>query len=259
MRFVIEGGLGNQILQYAYFLNISKVRSSKSPCNLDISWFGANVGVNRRFRLFEVLPKPKWIELISISSSADRVRYLAFRVARQIDRKLNYPIMQHLFWYADSSLWTRIENLSAEIESLQYQFKQTHGDNEIRRVAVHLRFGDYLTEQDYNVIDYNELLNLCIKEYDNTVIDIFTDDKKLAQDYVKRLKLQDRYRFVEEDDEVLSFIKIARYEVLFCSNSTFSYAAALIGLCKVIYKPKSWKKDTPLPIVKLGNKRFVEY
>lgn len=259
MKFVIEGGLGNQILQYAYFLNVRKVRLSKSTCNLDISWFETNVGVSRKFRLFEVLPKPKEMEPIRISSSTDRVWYLAFRIARRIDRKLNYPIIQNVLGYADSSAWTRIQNFSSEIESLQYQFKQKHGDNEIRRVAVHLRFGDYLINQDYNVIDYNDLLNLCVKQYDNTVIDIFTDDKKIAHDYVRKLKLQDRYRFVEEDDEVLSFIKIARYEVLFCSNSTFSYAAALIGLCKVVYKPKMWKKDTLLPLVKLGNKRFVEY
>ena len=268
------GGLGNQMFQYAYALELAKKLNDDVCFDTDF-YKGASPTL---FEL-EVLQKNtiKEKELNDLKS-AKRVEKL-YHIIQYIIRKLNHEkigicLFQKLskrgyyfnfdpFYYPSIVCNKRNKYIYGYFQGVQYfesveeeirkQFTSKIGAEakkyecsikECNAVAVHIRLGDYHKRK-------NQYLNVCTDSYylkgmnyirdnvENPVFFIFTNDSNL----VKRKKyIPDNAIIVDgtKDYEDLMLMKLCKHFVI--SGSTFSWWGAFLSEnnSKITVAPKVW-------------------
>lgn len=257
MIHVLEGGLGNQIFQYAEFMHCSN-HGSNSDYELDLSWYDINVGVTREVKIFEIVQPRRTISTRRAMKYRDKIHYTLYRLCRKIDEYFSGHRLQKMLHYQPSNTWQNMEKFSTELKNISEVYQNTYGTELVGKVALHLRFGDYVDNDRYAVLNYDELIKKCSQLFPNEIINIYSDDPSAAQNLVECLQLEN-FSVTRSHDEVQAFIALSKHDVIFCSNSTFSLSAAIIGPCKHIYQPKYWKKNFLFPKIALPMKEITVY
>ena len=246
----IQGGLGNQMFQYAYGQHIS--RKYDVEVLYDISFYNLNLTPKREFLLNE-------FNSININTNLDNIDY------------------RHYYKLYDNFVFKEFENigindyyLDGYWQSEKY-FKETSqelkGDFEIsdkilckisdillgeNNVSIHVRRTDYLNSNGVHPIlntdYYKSALNI-LNRYD--YIYVFSDDIEWCKTHLDFSNMV----FIENFNEIESLYLMSLCNNNIIANSTFSWWGAWLNnnKGKKIFSPKKWFGDH----VKLNTKDII--
>lgn len=277
----VQGGLGNQLLQYS----IGRVLTMKygKEIKYDLSFFELDTKYTKRPYLLD-----KFMVTITVATNEEikKVRYpfgFVSKIFALIRRVLNKSFFKKYYIGYDKNFFTYVSNnknlylegfwqcyryyeeslpaLSKEISlkdmSTIDAFKAEVFFLESNSVSVHIRRGDFLNknagtrvvEKDY----YETAVPLLEERIKDPTYYIFSDDiewvKREMGHLFKKAVYVSSYGFL--DCEEFSLIKDCKHSIL--SNSTFCWMATLLTNYseKVVIYPKDWKnvylnKDTDI-------------
>lgn len=259
----LKSGLGNQLFQYAIGLSLSKQRN----CTLLFDFSLFNLG-NRAFKL-------KYFELECNSISKFRLNILSCNFVSAFSKLLRCdfyykvirdPIWENLelpnknnlilvgYWsfneyFEDvrSDLITKLRLKSFFYNTTYLRLKEKIQNTEA--VAIHIRRGDYVMNEEFNqlfgvlplnyYIDGTGLIKLKVK---NPRFFVFTDDPVWVN---KSFNLKEEYYLISENEELEDYhefdlMRYCKHQII--SNSTFSWWAAYLNDYdhRVIIQPQNW-------------------
>lgn len=242
MIIKIQGGLGNQMFQYAYGRNLEL---NGKKVTFDISTFNKNIvrtDTARNFRLdnFKIETKAEF---------SDKLRPVSDFINKALV-KLN--LKQDGFWQSEKYFNKNESNIRKEFDlkkplsdkftRILDQIANTHS------VSIHVRRGDYVNSEKTNAFHgvcdleyYNQAISIIKAQIGNPTFFIFSDDI----DWVSRnLELNSPTWWVSElkaeDYEELIVMSKCRHNII--ANSTFSWWGAWLNQNpnKVVIAPKQW-------------------
>lgn len=241
-----QGGLGNQLFQYAFYLDIA---SRNDNCDFDISRIiydnqhqGTNLGdlLGCDFYSFSQRDKNKLPFLIDnkIFSKIIRWSFRLLNVRRFFDcfydfdaatsyNSIDFKKKKYIgyFQFVDSAIKSKnifesmIENkYRVEIEN----YKECYGESK----AIHIRRGDYFTSSsiNHNVVSEDEI-TLIFERYKNDKIVVFSDDIEWCIDKLSRFDNVDFHQGNSAIDDFLALSQCNSYVLL---GSSFSWWAAFL-------------------------------
>ncbi len=256
----IEGGLGNQLLQYLF--GISLARKYKKRIYFDISEYIEGRGI-RKFALFDLSLQGNYISFKKIFNASattvkiknirvhhgsialtDRLRLLGFLpvayerqggtledFASVLTGYLIGYWVSFLYWHQPRDLMADL-NLVFDVVEEKRQSSKLPAKIEIDDTwaAVHVRRGDYLRSEHINWygICSAEFFLAAIKHLDKDKILFFSDDPAYIKinfsDFTNALNASELI-----GSEIDEFLLMRKCKNIAISNSTFSYVAALFS------------------------------
>jgi hypothetical protein len=281
----MKGGLGNQLFQFAtglrrvalhldcLFLNTSFfVQDSRhGGFVLDklFSGYSFRLTSHRRFNVptahlnFDELADTDITDALKLKCPISLSGY--FQSYRTVAPVL--PYLKNLFALNASGIRTRFdlstqsanESASLSTPSLQRSSKHT--------IAVHLRRGDYLTEDVtrlHGIPHLDDVSRALEREIDqaggvrNVRVVIFTDSKELPHPF----NFETYYPLEANNDierDIEEFVAMSRCNAIICSNSSFSYWAGLLsGSITRQYLPSVWMKSGKVQTINLmGSEKTI--
>ncbi len=241
-----QGGLGNQLFQYAFYLDIT---SRNDNCDFDISRViydnqhkGTNLGdlLGCDFYSFSQRENKKLPFLINdkIHSKVIRGIFRVLNIRRfcdcfydfdattsysSIDFKKNKYI--GYFQFVDSAIKSKsiFENMIENKYRLEIEnYRERYGN----RIAIHIRRGDYFTSNsiNHNVVSEDEISSI-VKRYNKDKIVFFSDDIKWCIDKFSRFDNVDFHQGSSAIDDFLALSQCKSYVLL---GSSFSWWAAFL-------------------------------
>ena len=258
-----QGGLGNQLFQYALALNLSKnFPKTKIYINKDKYSFKK---IHEGFLLENLIKLSRQKQhKINSGSFMDLLAELFINFLKQ--KKLQ-PLQllseKEPYTYQDLSFIKPIIYLKGYWQSFKYFNNHSFIIDEIQdflfsnlknenyypidfnenNVAVHLRLGDYVGHSDYQIITkkyYDRSIDLIKKNVTNPKFFIFTNDEPLA----KKLNFfNDDLEFIPSNYSSLETLALmSKCKHFITSNSSFSWWGAYLGLYekKMIITPDDW-------------------
>ena len=233
----IQGGLGNQMFQYAYAKHLATKYNKKLYCDI-------NFYQHQSLRNFSLHDFDK----IDIDTSIDKIK-VNFPIYK-IDDDFKYkeiPAPNNCGYYLDG--YWQSEKYFKESESvIRNQFKpnknlfdkilETPGLDTIT-VSMHIRRTDYVTSNGYHPIQsleyYQNAIDL-VGDYDTLYI--FSDDIKWCKDNLQFKNMI--FREGNSDIEDLYLMSICKHNII--ANSSFSWWSAWLNNNpnKIVIAPKKW-------------------
>ena len=250
----ISGGLGNQLFQLATAVQL---RVEGYKVQIDSIYNDLN-----SFRATEIYELATNLGIPIKERSLFLNSLLRIQIARRVyssmlrkntvfeSENFGSPVVPRekqncrLFGY-----WQTINSATAIHDNLSELLKPRRIDE----IAVHVRRGDYLSEQHslHGALHGNYYLkaieNLRKKTNFQRMV-IFTDSPELIknEEWFQSLdKTKVRVSTCKKPWDTL--LEMANYSAIICSNSTFSWWAAFIGGNKSIILPSKWFQETALP------------
>ncbi|WP_261885146.1 alpha-1,2-fucosyltransferase [Vibrio pomeroyi] len=241
-----QGGLGNQLFQYAFYLDIA---TRNGNCDFDISRIvydnqhkGTNLGdlLGCDFYSFSHMGNKNLPFLIDdrISSKVIRWTLRLLNVRSCLDffydfdattsyKSIDFNKNKYVgyFQFVDSAIKSKsifekmIENkYRVEIEN----YRKSYGESK----AIHIRRGDYFTSNSINhaVASEGEITSI-VERYKDDKIVIFSDDIKWCTDKLSRFDNVDFHHGSSAIDDFLALSQCDSYVLL---GSSFSWWAAFL-------------------------------
>lgn len=271
----MEGGLGNQLLQYLFGLSLASIH--KKPVYFDITEYFSNRGI-RKFALFELNLPGSFISCIKqFNTHRENVHLKKITFHQRMDE---HPIINTLkldvinekniqfsrdnltincgyfagywqsykYWDNVTETLTWLNNI-LDLVAIQKNLQVDASD----RSAIHVRRGDYLHTDHINwhgVCEEDFYLR-AIHILDSNTNVFFTDDSTYV-DYhysdIRGFKNISR----ELNNEIDEFLTIRTFQKIVISNSSYSYMAAMLASfrqddCSVVapYPWYSWTEGGP--------------
>lgn len=274
----ISAGLGNQMFQYAFHLELQ--HNNESPTIIDISEFQ----YRKHHQGYEL---KKVFNIVATYATKDDTRYIA-DVSKsfwaQIRRNvLKIPIKTHGKLYKENGFnyqpavlemkdtymqgfwqsWKYFDNISDKVIET-FSFKTPLSlENKIcadaiigcESVSIHVRRGDYTKKRRWE-----EIGSVCSLDYYNWAIAhikeqiksphffIFSDDIE----WVRKNLLLDNATFIEwnkgaESYNDMRLMSLCKHNII--ANSSFSWWGAYLNanLDKIVIAPAKWYRNTPTP------------
>jgi len=277
VRIQLEGGLGNQLFQYAAACAVSKSAENLYIETQKIGKFGTNHGVSiLEFNLPGQFVSKKWRSAYIYKLSI-RIINKVRRSSRAINRILNLvtssyhaqeigysPEVLNLskcrtlngyfqsFKYPDAQTIVNLKRLQLKLPSNNYdswKFRLITEDP----IVLHVRRGDYENLKDsFGLLDlsyYLRALNLFEQEQSRIRIWIFSDSINEVKNEFEELNVHSVTWVGKESElttaETLLLMSHAKRMVI--GNSTFSWWAAYIGNEKEVIAPSKWYKNMTDP------------
>jgi len=233
----IQGGLGNQMFQYAFGKNLATKYNKKLYC--DISFYQY-----QSLRSFSL----KEFQNIDLDTSIDNSKFNFPNY--KINDEFNYKEIsepKNFSYYLDG--YWQSEKYFKESESvIRKQFKpnrflfekisETSGLDS-KSISIHIRRTDYVTSNGYHPVQtieyYKKALDI-IGEYDNLFV--FSDDIKWCRENLKF----DNMTFVEGSSEIEDLYLMSLCKDNIIANSSFSWWGAWLNVNpdKKVIAPKKW-------------------
>jgi len=275
----LQGGLGNQLFQYAYGLKMSLLLRQK--VYLDISLLSANrFGVTPR--TYELYPYKISASLLSVrdSKSIGIVKYpylvkilarfnLTFRNCKYFyedqfnfyDAKLtdpNYSLVFEGYWQGEKNFSEVKDELRRQLLSYKtHPLCKSIMDELLNcnSVALHVRRGDYITNPKaakFHVLCgleyYSSAMDLISKRIDSPHFFIFTDDVEWVKSNISSnyaLTIVSGIDKLTHHDE-LSLMSSCSHNII--SNSSYSWWGAWLNSNsnKIVIAPKIWHKNNEI-------------
>ncbi len=266
MVLKIQGGIGNQLFQYALLLRL-KSTHLKPYANLD--FYSSNMRTHRdaidlyqhlELEIFKGLVTPNFISKLYKKIRKTKFHYLAYLLN---ERYGNVITEQQEFGFRKILLKRNLDGVVLDgyfadyrylkdgLEEVKVAFEQLTKGIEIsynQHVAVHIRRGDYInimrSGEKSNVVDIN-YYRRCLDQINNKdlVLRIYTDDYEWAKSVFPVLFEGYTFDFrPEEYTDINSLWTMSKHQYLIGANSTFSLWAYYFGMnhMKKFYFPLEW-------------------
>jgi len=266
------GGLGNQMLQYAFGRWVSFF--NKTNLKLDITGYeNQEVVTQRKYNLFIFNIKEQFASKDEINK-IKRLNYNKY-LLKIINRILPYYYRPHVvqkYFEYDSNVkkiknnsylegyWFSEKYFKGIEDVIRKDFTFKYGPNEINKkfiyeiinsnsISIHVRRGDYVTDKKttefHGTCDleyYNQAVLFVSKKISNPHFFIFSDDS----DWVKKnlcLNYQSTFvihNFKKNNYEDLRLMSMCKHSII--SNSSFSWWGAWLNYYpnKIVIAPKKW-------------------
>ena len=258
----IQGGLGNQMFQYAIGRHLSCLHQTKLI--LDLSFYSKKryrefLLDNFRTKIFKVYKTKKernrGLLFNKIKSFIQSNNLMEIDERKFKNGQFDLTIANHCYL---KGYWQSQDNFieSSELIKKDFRLKRSQKIKNSRwfkkiinqnSVSIHVRRGDYLSDLVTNSfhgiigIDfYKAAIKLISEKIEKPVFFIFSDDIEWCQ---KNFKLIDELYFIDEkweDFYDLKLMSLCSHNII--ANSTFSWWAAWLNSnsSKTIICPKKW-------------------
>ena len=275
----LQGGLGNQMFQYAIGKKLSLL--NKTKLKLDLSFLlDRTPRSNFTYRDYNLNIFNLTIESATPKEIKPFVNYLGSKIKRKIYTHLflgkNNKYINEKQLTCDPDIFKLTGNIYLDgywqtekyfndIKNILYndftiKIPQDEKNQEIAKiiknsnsVSIHIRRGDYIeNKQTYNIhgicdLDYYyNCINLLLKQLKNPYFFIFSDDHQWAKE---NLKLDYPMTFVDHNNasknyEDLRLMSQCKHNII--ANSTFSWWGAWLNQNpnKIVYAPQKWFNDS---------------
>lgn len=266
----MQGGLGNQMFQYALYC---KLKSLGRKVKVDTSGYCSasdKNGIQLALKQFPVAIEEcsRWEKRIKnnfITVNFDKHLKCSEIMYRERTSSVYYPeILQKKWAYLDGYWQTEkyFLDIREEIVS-QFCFPETKTEIErewldkisaTESVSIHIRRGDYLKHAD-------QYGNICTREYYLKAIEtigellecphffVFSDDKEWARDFLISFERMNFVDLGKETGEIYDMKLMAACKHNIIANSSFSWWASWLNQNpkKIVIAPKKWQngKDCP--------------
>lgn len=251
----IKGGLGNQIFQLAYAIDL---RNKNHYVFLDVKFYD----LDNRFPR-DLIINPKNFGFNSIKFKNNRLFYLLNTFFQEDDT------------YADDNFRT-FNRFVGYYQNLEYvtkysEFIKTNLFNDFKKldsnldseiVALHIRRSDYLEinqvlDDDY----YLKSIEIISKKIPNFKLDIFCDEPienlnpKISK-YVNNI-----YVPIKNENPLEVLIKMSRYKNYIIANSSYSALAAVFSNSKnkIVIYPKPWFRESNISLKNIPDDWIAVY
>lgn len=169
------------------------------------------------------------------------------------DRENTFDIHEREFNYSELPYYSDNVALNGYFQSLKY-FEEYQKDfvdmlnipkanlekPDSKKVAFHIRRGDYLLYPDIHYACKTDYFDRCFELFKDFDIDVFTD----SPNYVLGEFIHQKFNLIQTDSELKDLTLMSRYNNIVCSNSTFSWWASFLGDAdKKIIVPSKWFMD----------------
>lgn len=257
----IQGGLGNQMFQYAFMYATS--REKKQDFQLDISSYKNYFRKLDLLDLFnlshKVVASPQIIDKYSVVPSSFARRFQRKYVPKKtylLERscKINHKIYSQKIHYYDG-YWQNVKyfekyryEILREFDFVQAPTSKTSNFVEVMKkenyCTVHIRATDYLNYSGFNIcseIYYKRAVEMVLQEFPNITFVILSDDIEYAK---RNFSLPDNSIFVDWNNnqefswQDMYIMKFASVNII--ANSTFSWWGAYLGEKKKVFCPELW-------------------
>jgi len=239
---VFQGGLGNQLFQYAYYSYLYRKYKKITYIYVGNSHNG-----------FELT---KYFEVQN------------FNRAHLVFEKL-FRLIKKCYMHNIKFLWSDENSDSVSLYSYGYWLNKKFLSNEIiefkkftlmprnlnvfnlikakNSVSIHIRRGDYLLPQFYNIFGnictpqyYEKAIEIVKERIDNICYFIFSDDISWAKENIKL----ENMIFIDwntGNDSIYDMFLMSKCKVNIIANSTFSFWAAYLNdSSQIVIYPKIW-------------------
>ncbi len=266
----LQGGLGNQMFQYALG---KKLISNNTTVKFDISWYKKypkRTYALKHFNIVEHIASNKEVKKLRkyrkkgrllaffhnyfIADDSVYIKQKQFEFNSEI-LKIKDPSYLDGHWQSEKYFGDAKDIIRKEFtlknEPSNFFNKITKNIKEVDSISLHIRRGDYITEK------VQKTLTLCSLEYyqkaiqkiadkiENPIFFIFSDDIKWVKE---NLKIEYPMIFVSSDElkdyEELILMSKCKHNII--ANSSFSWWGAWLNNNpnKIVITPKKWFKDT---------------
>jgi hypothetical protein len=263
----IEGGLGNQLFQYAFGTQLANQHqtelvldlsayANKPPHGylLDSFSIGAReLKIDERKRIPERYRTGKGSILNAMVFGKDEFRLLRERRFGFSQKYMRAPDDSYLvgYWQSDrffrdveSSIRSQFKpSVSLSVETRQIQERMLNSSS----IAIHIRRGDYITAKPMAVRNlglgyYKKCIDMQLERRPNSEVYVFSNDLAWCRE---NLNLNCPIHFVDHNstasaNEDLWLMTAA--ESIIIANSTFSWWGAFLGnrRDRIVYAPAHW-------------------
>ena len=250
----MNGGLGNQLQQYALY---EKLKSLGKDVKLDISWFYKDMGKASKRRLeLEYFPKvsfetctqeemhkiqgnrgilKKVFEKLKLTEKPIYAEHQMYdETIFQMDNKILEGYWACEAYYADMMSVLQ-EKLEFPVSPNEKNLKMAEIMQNCNSVSIHIRRGDYLTEENqamFGGICTEEYYEKAIAHMKDTVKDarffVFSDDPA----YAKKKYVGKEYTIIDINrgkDSFYDMYLMSQCKHNICANSTFSFWGARLN------------------------------
>lgn len=263
----IQGGLGNQMFQYAFGRNLSLL--SGVSFTIDSSYLRKANQSNRSFVLDNFNTRVTEASSSEIQQYCGNMQKILDKMRRPIQRKkvvepenFNADILKRKSGYFDG-FWNNEKYFKNNWETIKKDFtlKKPLGEKskkileeiELKQnsVSVHIRRGDYLSiSKIANVYVslpfsyYKTAMDEILKSHPDAHFFISSDDIGWVKDNFPK-EYRTTFLPSEEIPDYEEIILMSRCEHNIIANSTFSWWAAYLNQNpgKIVIAPKNWFKD----------------
>ena len=254
MRYVlVQGGLGNQMFQYAFMLAL---RHRGIDVQMDISYFNLmemhnGYELKRVFGIGEPCIDKSGLHLLSLRAIAK------FPVKRMMIKD-DYDVNMNVFDTQTKFYWGYWQNsryfkdIERELRKA-FQFVEIDDGNaaiaqkmaNCNSVSVHIRRGDYAAFGMKIIGDeyYSEALSYMKEKMPNAHYFVFSDDQNVARNIVEKIGID--YELIDWNKGVDSYkdmylMSQCKHNII--ANSSFSWWGAWLNGTsdKIIVAPKKW-------------------
>jgi len=251
----IKGGLGNQIFQLAYAIDL---RNKNHNVFLDVKFYDFN---NRFPR--ELIIKPKNFGFNSVKFKNNRLFFFLKTFFQEDDTYTdhNFKIFNRFVGY-----YQNLEYVTKYLEfiktNLFHDFKNLDSNLDSEIVALHIRRSDYLEiNQALDDEYYLKSIEIISKKIPNFKIDIFCDEQienlnpKISK-YVNNIYLP-----IKNENPLEVLIKMSRYKNYIIANSSYSALAAVFSNYKnkLVLYPKPWFRESNISLKNIPDDWIAVY
>ena len=123
-----------------------------------------------------------------------------------------------------------------------------------KNVAFHIRRGDYMRHPDIHNICKTDYFKTQFQEFKDYQINVFTDSPEVV---LQEFEGED-FNLIQTSSELNDLTLMSKHDNIVCSNSTFSWWAALIGKMNRIIVPDKWIYNTDCEDIYTSNMTRIE-
>jgi hypothetical protein len=260
----IQGGLGNQLFQYATGRNLAF--KNNTELKLDLSDFkitNYRSYLLNNFNIEETIANDKEIEKYT-SASKKIINYFLPDHKKIIIRNANYTYNSHIVslgknvyldgYWQNQDYFAGLSDIIRKEFTLKRQFNVAEQDllnkiNSANSVAVHIRRSDYLSSAKFSKIYpaldlayYSLAIELLSKKIKDPIFFVFSDEIAWAK---KNLNLHDA-TYVSKNNwpDFVELILMSKCRHHIIANSSFSWWGAWLNQNpeKIVIGPNKWFK-----------------
>jgi hypothetical protein len=231
----LQGGLGNQIFQWAYGKSLSITH--EIDLYLDTTYYNNQIGdTPRKYELIKFPNlkhnKPDYgnKRIIQIS---DNFNY------EKLHYDDNYSYYLNGFWQSEKYFLNISDIIRDELQPDDETLEKLKSKVEDNSVSLHIRRTDYVTSNGFHPVQTIEYYNKALEtigEYNQLLV--FSDDISWCKDNLK----YDNIFFVENQDNIedLWLMSLCAHNII--ANSSFSWWGAWLNKNKnkTVIAPKNW-------------------
>lgn len=231
----LQGGLGNQLFQWAYGFNLSRI--FKKEFHIDLNFYNNQSGVTPRKFELDKFPNLKWSKFEYNNQNFTRITDSFNFFKLPISNESNYYLDG--YWQSEKYFEESSKEISDSLKPTNETTKKLNEFISQDCVSIHIRRTDYVTSNGFHPVQdieyYKKGLSI-IGKYDKILV--FSDDINWCKN---NLKLNNTI-FINNlsDIENLWLMSMCKNNII--ANSSFSWWGAWLNKNpnKIVISPSKW-------------------